>query len=139
MNTISRIAAAAGFALATVASAQAIEINFDGPLDIDGDGALTQEEFQPIRDLGAQFTAYDSNGDGLVQVEEYNEGVRTLANEDGGDLSDSELQRLDELTRMFKFARADRDNLLGTDDTETGSIPDDAAAADPNLNGAVAQ
>ena len=143
MNTILKIAAAAGIALATAASAHAIEINFDGPLDVDGDGVLTLEEFQPIRDLGAQFTAYDSDGNGVLSPEEYNEGVRSLASEDGSDeLSDAELKRLDELTRMFKYARADRDNLLdlGTvDNTETGAIPTDPVAADENLSGGISQ
>ena len=122
MNTILKIAAAAGIAL-TAASAQAAEINFDGPLDTNGDGVLSEEEFQPIRDLGAQFAAYDSDGDGVLSQPEYNEGVRSLASEDGdSDLNVEELQRLDELTRMFSMANADRDNLLGTDGTETGSV-----------------
>ena len=123
MNIFTKIAAAAGIALAAT-SAHALEINFDGPLDTNADGVLSEEEFAPIRAMGAQFTAYDSNGDGVLQDVEYNEGVRELANEDGGDLSPAELDRVDELTRMFSNARADRDNLLnlGTDDTETGAI-----------------
>ena len=120
MTIFAKIAATTGIALLAT-SAYAFEINFDGPLDVDGDGVLTQEEFAPIEALGASFIAYDSNGDGVLQEVEYNEGVRTLANEDGdGSLSPEEFQRVDELTRMFSMADADRDNLLDT--TETGAI-----------------
>lgn len=116
------IALLAGSAFAQVA------VNPMGPLDADNDGLLTQEEFAPARDFGAQFVALDSDGDGFVSQAEYNEGIRTLADtENDNDLNDRELQRYDELARMFDNEVADRDNLLllfgiGTDDTETGSI-----------------
>lgn len=121
----------AGSAFAQVA------VNPMGPLDADNDGLLTQEEFAPARDFGAQFVALDSDGDGFVSQAEYNEGIRTLADtENDNDLNDRELQRYDELARMFDNEVADRDNLLllfgigGTDDTQTGSIVvDDAADA----------
>lgn len=111
---------------AGAATAQTMGEN--GPLDADRDGFLTIEEFEPIRAMGAQFTAYDSDGDNLVSEVEYNEGVRELADEDGSgtDLSVDEANRYDELARMFDQEIADRDNLLrglfGVDDTETGAI-----------------
>ena len=67
---------AAAIALYAGAASAQVAINPQGPLDVDGDGFLTQEEFAPIRDFGAQFVAYDSNGDGLLSKPEYNEGVR---------------------------------------------------------------
>lgn len=124
MKTTTLAAAIALFAGAATAQ---VAINPNGPLDADGDGFLTQEEFAPIRDFGAQFTAYDSNGDNLLSEEEYNEGVRSLADADSSnELSVDEAQRWDELARMFDQEIADRDNLLrgllGTDDTQTGAI-----------------
>ena len=90
------LAAAALFATGAIAASHG------GALDADGDGMLTEEEFAPIATMGASFAAYDSDGDGMLSEEEYNEGVRELANEDGGDLSQAELEKVDELTKMFK-------------------------------------
>ena len=130
LKTTTLAAAIALFAGA--ATAQTLSPN--GPLDADGDGFLTMEEFEPIRTLGGQFVAYDSDGDGLVSEVEYNEGVRELATVDGdsSSLDPTEAQRYDELARLFDQEVADRDNLLrglfGTDDTETGAIPAEDAA-----------
>ena len=74
-----------------------------GALDADGDGMLTEEEFGPIASMGASFAAYDSDGDGMLSQEEYNEGLRELVDEDGdgSSLSPEEMQKLDEMTKMF--------------------------------------
>ena len=142
------LASVAGFVMLTgVAAAQGIEINPQGPLDVDGDGFLTEEEFAPIRDFGAQFVAYDSDGDGLLSKPEYNEGVRNLVDTGNtNDIGPEEQARIDELTRMFSNELADRDNLLNffaqrrtIDDTQTGAIAvdgtpgvEDSSADDAN-------
>ena len=132
MTKLTTVLASLGIALlATAAHAQ---VNPEGPLDADGDGFLTQAEFQPIGDMGASFVAYDSDSDGLVSKTEYDEAVRNLADEEqDNDLNDREMARVDELTRMFSNAMADRGNLLAlfgrgnVDRTETGSIVTDDA------------
>ena len=130
------LATVAGFALMTGIAAAQVAVNPQGPLDADGDGFLTEAEFAPVQDFGANFVAFDSDGDGLLSEPEYNEGVRILADrEKDNDLNDIELQRYDELARMFDNEVADRDSLLrlfgiGTDQTQTGSIViEDAATA----------
>ena len=139
MTKFASLFAAAGLALLASASHAQVQVNPQGPLDADGDGFLTEQEFQPIRDFGANFVAYDSDGDGLLSEAEYNEGVRDLADtEQDNDLTDIELQRYDELARMFSNELSDRDNLLnffqprGVDETATGSIVIEDAADDAN-------
>ena len=100
MTIIAKMTAAASIALLTTAGAFAAA--HGGPLDTDGDEMLTEEEFGPVADMGVQFAAVDSNGDGMVSEAEYNEAMRSVANEDGdGSLTPAEFQRYDELTRMF--------------------------------------
>ena len=124
LKTTTFAAAIALFAGSAFAQAP---INADGPLDADRDGFLTEQEFAPIAGAGGVFVAIDSDGDGLISEAEYNEGVRSLADREGdNDLDDRELQRYDELARLFDQEVGDRDNLLrglfGTDDTQTGAI-----------------
>ena len=110
MNLIIKLASAAALGLFAF-SANAQETM--GPLDADGDGFLTMEEFAPIGEMGGQFVAYDSDGDDLLSQAEYNEGVRDLASENGSDAAGPRVaQRVDELTRLFDNEIGDRDNLL---------------------------
>lgn len=126
MKTFTKFAAAASIALiAGAAQAQTM-------LDTDGDMMLTETEFAPAADMGFVFTAVDSDGDGMVSEAEYNDAARDMADEDdSGDLSVREAQRLDELTRQFDQANADRGLIdYGTADTDgDGIISDDELAA----------
>lgn len=115
MNTFAKLAAAAGLALA--ATAAHAELQPVGPLDADGNGQLTEAEFAPIAEMGASFIAYDSDGDGLVSQPEYDDGVRKLADDIGArngssSMNERDLQKLDELTRLFDQENADRGSLL---------------------------
>ena len=111
MTIIAKMTAAASIALLT--SAGALAASHGGPLDADGDGMLTEEEFAPAANMGMVFAGVDSDGDGMVSEAEYNDAARDAADEDGsgGSLNNDEFTRYDELTRMFSQARADRDAI----------------------------
>ena len=115
MNILTKFAAAAAVSL-FAGSAMAQGINFDGPLDTDGDGMLSQEEFVQVEALGGTFVAFDKDGDGMVSQIEYNESVDGLVNSIEQDKAADNARtkdQIDELTRLFDQADADRDLLEG--------------------------
>ena len=113
MNIFTKLTSAAAIAFfATAVNAQ--DINFDGPLDTDGDGMLTEEEFAPVAAMGGTFVGFDADGDGMVSQIEYNESVDSLLI--GGNENDLNSQQIEEqraLQRMFDQANADRDLIEG--------------------------
>ena len=136
MNTLSKLTIAGAIALfASAANAQGI--NFDGPLDTDGDGMLTEEEFAPIAGMGGTFVGFDKDGDGMISQIEYNESVDAIMRTEAAGGEQARQAEIDEMTRMFDQANADRDLLEGffirlrgddatmNNDTESGAAVTD--------------
>jgi Ca2+-binding EF-hand superfamily protein len=102
------LAAVAAFAVAGMAHAQAITTDDLAALDTDGDGAVSQTEFDVFLDQA--FAKLDANGDGYVTVEESSTVMTpeqfTAANANGdGGLSLSEFK----VAAQKDFVAADTD------------------------------
>ena len=80
-------------------------------IDADGDGMITQEEFDAadagggVTGMGFVFAAVDSDGDGMISEPEFTDAARAMADEDDSNSLDAvENERFRELTKMFDGA-----------------------------------
>ena len=105
MNTFNKLTAAAAIALL---STGAYAASHAVVLDADGDGMLTEAEFEPAADMGMVFAGVDSDGDGMISEAEYTDAARAAADEDESNSLDTvENERFRELTKMFDGADSD--------------------------------
>lgn len=86
-------------------------------LDANGDGTVSQEEFDAIAD--ARFAAADANGDGVLSEEELKSSGDRKGRKGGKQREVTDEQRAERATKMIEAKDTNGDGLLSAEELAT--------------------